>query len=107
MKQDTVNATINDGKTNHKVVFHKSKGLGLPLPDHISADVADSVNKAHLQILPFEDELLQWIGASDQNVLQFMSDPLKALETSGIAIPADVLGNLQHVSQSLLKSTKK
>lgn len=99
-------ALSHNGKTQHVTFRHTAKP-GIIKPGAADNEVVNAVNKAHMQIMPFERELMAWIGASEKNAQLFASDPFKALETSGVKIPDSVISNLKSASQMLVKSFKK
>ncbi|MDR0682305.1 MAG: hypothetical protein LBG15_10740 [Dysgonamonadaceae bacterium] len=105
-KINHVMTDITEGNTSYNVTFHASKGFGFPLKlDSLNMGVASQVHQAHVQILPFENEIMKWLSLSKENVVLFSQDPFKALEEAKINIPAEVVNNLKKVSELLVNNT--
>nr|WP_315156290.1 hypothetical protein [uncultured Flavobacterium sp.] len=98
---------VADGDTDHNVTFHASKGFGFPFNLNLAADVTEKVHQAHIQIMPFEKELLNWMSLSNENAKLFLQDPFNALEKSKINVPQEVIDSIKNASNLLTNNLKK
>jgi len=103
----SVTVNIPNGNSSQKVTFHQSKGIGIPLLKGLDSGLMDKVNQAHIKILPYEQEIHQWLGTSEKNAQLFLADPIQAMESANIGIPKDILSELKNVSQLVLTTLKK
>ena len=98
---------VEESDGNHNITFHTSKGLGFPFQLNLAAQDAEKVHHAHIQIMSFENELLKWISASDDNAKLFLQDPFKALEKSKINVPKEIVDDIKNASNLLVNKLKK
>lgn len=105
--KNQVNVKVTEAGNSYAVTFHESKGLGFPFQLNLSPDVAEKVHQLHLQVMLFEHDLMNWMSLSNENAMLFLRDPVKALETSGINIPKEVIGNIKSTSDLLVNLLKK
>lgn len=101
----TFKVAESDG--NHNVTFHASKGFGFPFQLNLATKDAEKIHQAHLQIMAFENDLLKWMSASDENAKLFLQDPFKALEKAAINIPKEIIDNIKNASNLLITNLKK
>ena len=103
------NLTINftEGDNNHNVTFHTSKGFGFPFQLNLTTDVAEKVHQAHLQIMSFEEDLMNWMSLSDEYAKLFLQDPISALGKSEIKVPKEVIDNIKNASNLLTNNLNK
>lgn len=98
---------VTEGDNAHTVTFHESKGLGFPFHLNLAEADAAKIHEAHLQIMGFEKDILNWMSGSDERAKLFLNDPMKALEESQIAIPKEVLQSIRNASDLLVNQLKK
>lgn len=98
---------VAEGDNGHNVTFHTSKGFGFPFKLNLATDAAEKVHQAHIQIMPFEKELLNWMSHSDENAKLFLEDPFNALEKSKINVPKEVIDSIKNASNLLTNNLKK
>lgn len=105
--QTSVTVSLPGGDPSQQITFHQSKAIGIPMLKGTSSDILEKVNQAHVKILQYEPQILAWVAASDQNAKLFAENPIEAMGSSAIGIPAEILAELKTVSQLLLTTLKK
>lgn len=106
-QQQPVTVQVTDAHGVHNVTFHPSREPFIPISGVIGADLANTVNKAYSQLIPYEKDLINWMALSPANASLYYKDPIRAITSSKINIPAEVINNLKSASELLVQKLKK
>lgn len=103
--QPTVSTRIpgDAGKPGNTVHFHATSNIhNIKLPADLQDETA-AVQTLLMRIVPYEEQIMNWLAASPSNAAAFAANPIIAVQKGGIDFPQELLDEIQTLSDRLMK----